>query len=306
VILKEYALDPTLINNWDKCRAFLGPFGVENGRQVSSFPKYKKWKDLLIRNLDAKPKEKLMIVEYLTNKRNSEKSFVTKSRTYINSKEWLKNADIEQSSNPFQAVISTENNTYNHNNFISDNDFSDIHALMEANVNAPICRNVRELTRHIIPLLDQSRTIIFVDPYFYGTKNKFLDPLTQFLKIIANNPQGLKRVSIQYHHNDGGTIANPTDIHNIDDIVKRWGEKIQSILPENVAIQFHMWPFKDLHNRYILTDVYGVSYGRGLSKDNSGFADKDEILGLGLEVWRERFGNFLNNVAEPYMELSKL
>ena len=305
MIFKEYAIDPTIIKNWNKCRALLSPFGVENGRQISSFPKYKKWKDLLIRNLDAKQREKLKIVEYLTIKRNHEKSFIIKSRSYINSKEWIENAEREQSTKPFQAVISSESAIYTHDNFIIDHEFSDLHELMDTNVNTPICRNINDLTRHVTSLLDQSRTIIFVDPYFYGTKKKFLNPLEEFLKIIAVNPLSLGRVSIQYHHNDGGRIGDPTSTHNVDEISNKWGRAISSILPENISIQFHMWPFTGMHNRYILTDVYGVSYGRGLSVDNSGFADEDEILGLGLKVWRERYDNFLNKALEPYMALPK-
>ena len=260
----------------------------------------------MVRNLNVRPKEKLLIVEYLTRKRNNEKTFINKSRLYINSKEWIENAYKEQNNEPFQAVISTNNNIYTHDNFIGEDEFSDLHELMDANVNVPICRNVQELTHHVTPLLDQSRTIIFVDPYFYGTKKNLLEPLEEFLKIIANNPFRLKRISIQYHHNDGGTISNPQNTYDLEKIKSDWGERILSILPEDTNIQFHMWPFRNLHNRYILTDVYGVLYGRGLSKNNSsGFGDEDEILGLGLKTWRDRYDKFFNTAPESYMVLSK-
>ena len=37
---------------------------------------------------------------------------------------------------------------------------------MSASVGRPICRKVEDLTTHLIPLIDQSKEIIFVDPYF--------------------------------------------------------------------------------------------------------------------------------------------
>lgn len=305
MILKEYALDPTIIKNWDKCRAFIEPFGITTGRQISGYPKFKDWKSLLLNNLEVLPKEKLKIVEYLKIKRGDNNSFIKKSRLYNKTKNWITNVEEEQNNLPFHAVISSKNSTYTHENFIVDDEFSDLHDLMETSVDVPICRSVLELTNHITPLLDQSRTIIFVDPYFVGTKKKYLNPLKDFLVKIVSNPLGLSRVSIQYHHNDGGTISNPTDTYNVDEIINEWRVKILPIIPSDFTIQFHMWPFKDLHNRYILTDVYGVSYGRGLSEDNTGFADEDEILGLGLEVWRARYEKYLNNAPEHYLELSK-
>ena len=35
---------------------------------------------------------------------------------------------------------------------------------MSASVGRPICRKVEDLTTHLIPLIDQSKEIIFVDP----------------------------------------------------------------------------------------------------------------------------------------------
>ncbi len=303
MILKEYGLNPKIIDNIDRCGRFLGPFGVDRGRQISGFPNYKDWKSTLKQNLSCGPKEKKSILAYLRKKRERENAFLKIKRVYKNRESWIENAEREQSTNPFQAVISLENKTYTQDNFISDIDFSDLHDLMEANVNVTICRNVQQLTHHLKPLLDQSRTIIFVDPYFNGTKKKFLNPLEEFLTIIGNNPHGLKRISIQYHHNDGGAISNPSDTHVLEKIKSDWGKRILSILPESVEIQFNMWPFRNLHNRYILTDVYGVSYGRGLSEDNSGFADEDEILGLGLKPCSDRYDKFLNTAPEPYMVL---
>ena len=37
LILKEFALDPNLIKDWDSCRLFLMPFDIYQGRQLSEF-----------------------------------------------------------------------------------------------------------------------------------------------------------------------------------------------------------------------------------------------------------------------------
>jgi len=280
---------------------FLNSFGVSHGRQISEFPKYKDWKSTLKRYLNCGPREKKRIEVYLRKKREREKAFLKTNRLYKNSDSWIENANREQSNNPFHAVISSKNEFFCYDNFIPENEFSDIHELMESSVDVPICRTVSELTNHVEPLLDQSRSIIFVDPYFHGTKSKFLEPLGEFLNIIGNNPHGLKRGCIQYHHNDGGSIGYPNDVYDEEQIKVDWAEKINMLIPSGVEIQFHMWPFRVMHNRYILTDVYGVQYGQGLSKDNSGYSDEDEILGLGMVPWNARFDKYLNHAAEPYM-----
>ena len=52
LILKEFALDPNLIKDWDSCRLFLMPFDIYQGRQLSEFPDLRLWKDLIIKGLD--------------------------------------------------------------------------------------------------------------------------------------------------------------------------------------------------------------------------------------------------------------
>lgn len=303
MILKEYALDPTIIYNWDRCRAFMGLFGVEYGRQVSGFPKYKNWKNMLLQNLNVLPKEKARIIEYINIKKNRNKAFLKKSRLYKRDEQWPENAIRENSKSPFQAIIIGDK-SYHCENVVYDDECSEFHPLLAASVSVPICRNVTELTMHVTPLLDQSKRILFVDPYFYGTNSKFLRPLRQFARIISKNPLSLNRISIEYHHNNGGSVGFPTKQHKLAVINVNWKNKIESNLPSAIEVKFYMWDFRDLHNRYILTDIYGVQYGRGLSEDTSGFADEDEILGLDIETYKLRWKKYTNNAPIPYMVCS--
>ncbi|GAB5407310.1 MAG: hypothetical protein Aurels2KO_55410 [Aureliella sp.] len=107
-MLQEYALEPTLINSWDRFQRFVTQFGVSQGRLISEFPKH--WKRLVFEGLtNCKPKEKLKIVERLH--RLDERFIQRPDAVFAKEadKSWLENAELEHDRKPFHAVIAESN-----------------------------------------------------------------------------------------------------------------------------------------------------------------------------------------------------
>ena len=81
MILKEYAIDPSLIKDWDSCRLFLMPFDLYQGRQVSEYLNLKTWKSLIQKGMvkeNVGPKQRKRIVNYIRYKNNS-KAFIKRN-----------------------------------------------------------------------------------------------------------------------------------------------------------------------------------------------------------------------------------
>ena len=162
----------------------------------------------------------------------------------------------------------------------------------------PFAEDVDELTSHLTPLLDQSKQIVFVDPYFRADKKAYLKPLEQFLKIIQSNPNKIKRTIIAYHHNDGDGKG---EYFTADEIKEIYQLKLKTIVPNGVKLSLFKWPHAEMHNRYVLTDIMGVSYGNGLSESSNSLRDEDEINPLDKETYKERYEKYNNEVRKPYL-----
>ena len=300
MILKEFALDPNLIKDWDSCRLFLMPFDIYQGRQLSEFPDLRLWKDLIIKGLDKDrvgPKQRKKIVEYIKSKKNSH-TFIKRSSLYKKQQEWLDNCKRENEIKPFNAVV-YKGKESEIDNFLSDTDFTPEHPLMSASVGRPICRKVEDLTTHLIPLIDQSKEIIFVDPYFRADKSNYLKPIEKFMKIISRNPKNIKRNKIAFHHNDGGMDIKSRFSPN--DIMQKWKEKLTPIVPQDIKLELFIWERKKMHNRYVFTEIMGVQYGHGLGEGTDSLNNEDEITPLDHETYRARREKFNDPLLTPYL-----
>ena len=60
---------------------------------------------------------------------------------------------------------------------------------MSASVIVLFVEKVEDLTTHLIISIDQSKEIIFVDPYFRADNSNYLKPIEKFMKIISRNPK---------------------------------------------------------------------------------------------------------------------
>jgi hypothetical protein len=80
-------------------------------------------------------------------------------------------------------------------------------------------------------------------------------------------------------------------------------QRLPSIVPEGIQVHIVRWREKDagekLHNRYILTDIGGVSFGVGL--DDSADGETDEVTLLEDKTYRFRRAQYMS--PEPAFEL---
>src|SRR5262245_159195 len=107
-MLREFAVEPAAVRNWDRLQFFLSNFGVRFGRLISRYPK--KWPALVRDGLtDCPPVEKLKIVEALKRAIDRRDLLCPRHHEWTDTLPWLDQAESEHQKRPFDAIVATSN-----------------------------------------------------------------------------------------------------------------------------------------------------------------------------------------------------
>src|SRR4051794_38705160 len=103
-MLHEFALEPSLLDNWPNVRYFMGKFGVDQGRLISRYPK--QWERMVLDALSCGDVEKARIVEALLRGKNR---LMSRHHEWKEAMPWLTNAEAEHAKRPFHAIVAAAN-----------------------------------------------------------------------------------------------------------------------------------------------------------------------------------------------------
>ena len=215
----EYALEPKLVATWHQrklFRHFIERFGFREdgsatGRVVTQYPK--KWRkqvwEAFYANFGQSTGEddKERITELLIQLTMPE---VLHSNTKFKKKcTWLENAEQENKRRPFHAILA-QNNPRNNSQVVLGKDVllgMDPPPLWNVPHEIPIQRTAASMAKHLEPMLRCATRILFIDPHFRPSEQRFLNPLEQFLKMICD---GSRDVKLEYHtmHDDSKPAWN--------------------------------------------------------------------------------------------------
>jgi len=296
MIFKEYAIQPKSLNTASKCRFWLSLMKLENGRQISRYPK--KWKKLVYESLiDCKPREK----QYIENRLFKMPKNVLKRRIHEwdNSHEigWINNAINEDGVRPFHAIVAHENPDNIEKILVSD-EVDDTHPLLETSPSVAIKRDLNGITGWVKPMIEQSSKIVFIDSFFSPGNQDFLQVLQKFIEIINNSTPNNTSKKIQYHSRE--TIGGSDD-----HFINICNQNISSFIGKGVEIEFYRWPNNEIHNRFILTDSHGgVSYNYGLSLGSPNHGMNDEINFLPQDAYTIRWNQYVHSDREAILRIA--
>lgn len=266
-MLKEFALDPELLSNWQDFRFFVAQFGAAQGRLISRFPK--SWKAMVKEAAQgtAGEVEYLRIVDALER---LDSSMFVREFDYQKGHQWLRNAIDENSKRPFHAILSTKADGNVANLIVGTLlDPTNPPPLWVVPTSVHIDRVPDAMSQCVEALLSQCDEVLFVDPYFGPGKQKHTGPLKRFLQAIASRGPRRSPSRIEYHcgNQDQDVGKFQTDM---DQWIKPW-------LPNSMTLKVIRWNKDQMHNRYILTDRGGVMFGHGLDKDDQHPVGRDTV-----------------------------
>lgn len=259
----EYAVDPSAISNWQDFRYVVDHCGVHHGRIIAEYPE--KWKREVYRACKKACKD--IELKKIEEKLSAIGDRLHRTgRSYADASDWLKNAEQAHETEPFHAIVSYHN-PRKHPQTLVARELSEDTPLWKVSRQLNVKRTGSGMAAAIRPLLQMSSEILFVDPHFDATEERFRNPLECFLKEIAQ--RGTGPVRIEYHLLAVGNL-------DMERFSKGCKHLIGSIVPSKLNITFVRWKHLDawqegaggkrMHPRFVLTDIGGVLVEWGLDE----------------------------------------
>ena len=300
-MIHEYALEPELFVKWGEPTLgghFIDQFGFNRhgqatGRVVALYPD--NWRNKIkkmLRETPLRPKEKESVVEllrYIT--KNQPKIVRSHHSIHWNCrKSWLENAEIEHNSRPFHAILARKNLRKNPSVVCEANVWPIVPGatpprLWAVSHTGPVDRTADDLATHLKPMLRCATRILFVDPHFRALPSKWQKPLRKFLEIICD---GSREVTLEYHVSACYKAAPPWN-----KFLNECQQVLPKLIPRSFALTVRRWQNwganATFHDRYILTDIGGLSFPKGLSEQ---IGDTTDIFRLDRKTYQKRLQDY--------------
>ncbi len=283
-MIHEYALEPELVATWTDpsiCRSFKENFGLGQGRVVSQYPEH--WNHLVrdasrgnndLAQNDLAQKRLVELLVHLSEQmvRRSDAQWDGKSTS------WLENAECEHKRRPFHAILA-RTNPKSLAHVLTECEIGDS-ALWKVGHGRHVKRNAVEMAEVVAPMLECSSDVIFVDPYFRPGVQKWRRPFKAFLERMVRQRPSEMPTRIEVH------TSNKFDDDKTDKFFRgKCDAKLHKCVPEEMKVLVRRLKQKQngekLHNRYILTDLGGVTFGIGLDEGNEGETDDITLMDRG-------------------------
>ena len=304
-MIHEYALEPELVATWHQrelFRYFIERFGFRDedgsatGRVVGQYPN-KEWIKQVWETFNAnfgqsaREDERERVTELL--KQLTIPQVRRSGSTWNDQYTWLENAEKENKRHQFHAILAC--NPSDNPQVICGEDVlpgMNPPPLWSVPREEPVLRTAASMATHLKPMLRCATRILFIDPHFRASEQRFRNSLEQFLKIICD---GSRDVTLEYHtmHND----KKPAWNFFLDECQKY----LPSLIPHGFTLTVRRWEERnigeELHDRYILTDIGGVKIPRGLDESDRYTLDKSDrgtidISRLSYETWQRRLEDY--------------
>ena len=286
-MIYEYALEPQLVAGWTDrrdCRHYMQSFEFGQGRVVSRYPK--RWSRLVRDAFESTDDlAKTRLVELLA--RISERMVRRGNVQWDDSTNWLENAEREHDRRPFHAILA-RTNPNSHAHVVMESDLDDGATerwVVSRGLTVP--RKAADMAEAVASLLRCSSTVIFVDPYFGPEKPRYRRPFEAFLeRMIRQRPGGMpKRIEVH-------TAADQTGTEEF--FRGECERRLRRCVPEKMRVLVRRLRQKQggeqLHNRYILSDLGGVSFSYGLDEGDEG--ETDDITLMDWDQYQVRWSQY--------------
>lgn len=251
-MIYEYAVEPALLNNWKDFRHFTEKFGFYQGRLISRYPK--QWKKMVKESLSEQGLNRTRIIERL--KKIDDRMLPRHHEWSLKEKVWLKNAETEHGERPFRAILAKDN-PRGRNYVLLGDEVEEDTPLFRIEEAPSTPRSAQKMANLVGPVLQIAKEILLIDPHF-GPENPRHRNMMKALLTAAVRERTAPLPCVEIHTSD------KADAKFFSEKAK---QHLRPLTPEGMKVRIFRWP-KNLngrfHNRFILTDRGGLSFGDGL------------------------------------------
>lgn len=287
-MIYAFALEPRLVATWGRREEFRfvhDKFGLGTPRALLELPSFSSWKravyhaaiELQLSQEDMKRIEELF---RLLGEHKCRRA----AAIYNGLLTWLDNAEREYDRKPFAAVLATEN-PRGHRGVLLAEQLDPAEARWACGTGIMPERTPEALAGALSAMLINSRVMHLVDPHFGPENVRHRRVLEALMQILADH--GLVPEVVRVHCSEKSTLA----------FFESEAARLANHLPAGLTVEFVRWRQRNggerLHNRYVLTDLGGVTLGVGL--DAGGQGETDDLLLLPRTIYARRWSQYVDN-----------
>jgi hypothetical protein len=273
-VIHAFALQPKVVARWarrEEFRFIHDKFGFGTPRVLLELPAFSKWKKEVYKaanEIELSPQEMLHLAELfrIFAEHRSRRS----DSVYDGVVEWLVNAEAEYERRPFAGIVASDNPRLHPGVVVADH-LGISATAWTCEVGAVVSRTPAALAAAVSAMLGNCRAVHLVDPNFGPGNARHRRVLEALVHAIA--AQGRFPDVIRVH---SSIVRAPLTYFEEE------ASKMGTRLPAGILIEFVRHKAKPggekLHNRYILTDLGGVSLGTGLDDGDEGETDDVQLL----------------------------
>lgn len=278
MLLKEYALDPAILCSRTNCQILLPQIGASQGRLIARFPKDWKKRAYEAARKSAKPTELSWIEERL--RRLGVSSLFARGRVADDpSRPWLENALIEHHREHFSAILSREPQQ----GVLTVDDLDDQIEPWKSTRQCEVPRQAIHMADVIQLMFMSGKQYKLIDRYLDPSTPNFRRTLFEFLRRIADRPNGSQDIHVECHVATSGNNQEEAKFAN------NFEKTVTPNIPRGLTVSLHFFPITQEHDRFVLTEWCGAFFGQGLGEGE----DPPEVKVLLLEehlrltLWHE-------------------
>ena len=271
-MINEFALDPVVLSTWEMVRFFLDKFGIDQGRFIAQYPNYRFWCDIVLNQFPAQISGQMDLArKHVVEKLQQTKWHFAASRTsplrpslpWLAKLSWLANAEQEHINRQFHAIVTRENPHKRPHIIVADEiSEHDPPPLWRVERCKEVKRKGVDMANAVAPLFRLAKTVLFVDRNFRPSDAHYRVALAALLRTLWNCCPNRKDLRVEYHTGDK---FDPAEFERNDTLA--------ASIPRGLRLSVVRWRYKELHDRYIITDFrrdghasdcVAVQFGQGL------------------------------------------
>lgn len=276
-----YAVEPRALTRWEDARWLLSELHPSKGRFILDLPR-KKWKRQVYEALPAGLSviNKLRMTELI--KKVDKRSMVPSKYEYDKSLCWRNNAMREFFNGTVKAVIVDEADSATENSQLCVRSMSADSPLWKCGTGAFIPRSANDYANSIGHILADASQIIFIDPYLRFSRASTMRVVEELLICARPTYQRDAPSRVCFVTNDKYDLRDrDRGLRIFSDAIRNSFDFLLYRISEASSARFH--------NRYILTNRWGVQLGDSI--DEGARKDEDRISILDEhsyhKLWKE-------------------
>lgn len=284
-MIHAYALEPALVATWGRRSEYSfihDKFGLGTPRAMLELPRFTTWKRAVYaaaNDLELCQGDLVRLAELF--RILAEHKCRRADVLYDGVLTWLENGEREHDRKPFAGIIATQN-PRGHAAVLLSDDLDPADTRWTQSAGATAQRTPEGLAAALTAMLVNCRVLHLVDPHFGPENARHRCVLEALMDVLAIN--GVEPELVRVHCLSKSTL----------DFFEGEAAKMVSWLPPGITVEFRRWNQRAggdrLHNRYVLTDIGGVSLGVGLDAGDTG--ETDDLLLLPQEQYVRRWAQY--------------